>query len=50
MNALELTYYVPKELNVSISVLRMNVSVEQDQLLNDFLVTGKIKINVNINV
>ena len=40
MNVLEPVYSVPKELNINISVLRinqLNVSVRQDRLLNNFL-------------
>ena len=39
MNVLEPVYSVPKELNISISILRinqLNVSVRQDRLLNNF--------------
>ena len=45
MNVLEPVYSVPKELNINISILRinqLNVSVRQDQLLNNFLERHRI--------
>ena len=45
MNVLEPVYSVPKELNINISILRinqLNVSVRQDRLLNNFLERHRI--------